>query len=517
MTSRGLRLRTLGGLAVEGDPRPVLGAATQRRPLALLALLASARDRGVSRDKLLGYLWPESSADKARHLLNQALYALRRNLAADDLFLGSSELRLNPGALSADMREFEEALDRGDSERAAALYGGPFLDGFFLSDAPEFEHWVDAERTRLAARAERALETLAAAASARGDHRAAAEWWQRLTALDPLSSRFALGLMEALVAAGDRAGALRHARVHEQLLAQDMGTSPDGRVVALVQKLHAKAGSTGSGKRAAVRRAAAGGRPFAAALADRYAIERELGRGGTTSVYLARDRKHDRAVALKVLHPELSSVVAAERFLRQIRLLARLRHPHVLPLYDSGEADGFLFLVTPYIDGGSLRARLARDRRLAMVEAIGLTREVAEALDYAHAHNVLHRNIKPEHILLDAGHAVVGGFGIVRALEVAHEEILTAEGLRVGTPRYMSPEQTACLTLDGRSDLYSLACVLYEMLSGTPPSSATEPVPIRTLRPELSESVEVALARALARAPSGRFETAGEFARGLTT
>ena len=136
MASCSLRLRTLGGLAVDGDPRPALGAATQRRPLALLALLASARERGVSRDKLLGYLWPESSEEKARHLLNQALYALRRNLAADDLFLGSSELRLNPGALGADMREFEEALDRGDPERAAAIYAGPFLDGFFRAHAP---------------------------------------------------------------------------------------------------------------------------------------------------------------------------------------------------------------------------------------------------------------------------------------------------------------------------------------------------------------------------------------------
>src|SRR5213083_809376 len=286
MASCSLRLRTLGGLAVDGDPRPALGAATQRRPLALLALLASARERGVSRDKLLGYLWPESSEEKARHLLNQALYALRRNLAADDLFLGSSELRLNPGALGADMREFEEALDRGDPERAAAIYAGPFLDGFFLSDAPEFEHWVEAERTRLASRAERALETLAAGAKARGDHRAAAEWWRRLTALDPLSSRFALGLMEALVAAGDRSGALRHARVHEELLAQEMGMSPDARVAALVQKLRAEAGATGSGERFAVRRGVAGGRPFATALPDRYTIERELGRGGTTSVYL---------------------------------------------------------------------------------------------------------------------------------------------------------------------------------------------------------------------------------------
>jgi len=221
-------------------------------------------------------------------------------------------------------------------------------------------------------------------------------------------------------------------------------------------------------------------------------------------------------VAVEVLHPELSSVVAAERFLRQIRLVAPLRHPHVLPLYDSGEAEGFLFLVTPYIEGGSLRARLARERTLPVVEAVGLASEVAEALDYAHAHNVVHRNIKPEHILLDAGHAVVGGFGIVRALEAAQEDHLTVEGLRVGTPPYMSPEQMAGLALDGRSDLYSLACVLYELLSGAPPSRAAEPRLIRTLRPEVSEAVEAALARALARAPSGRFATAGEFGHALT-
>ena len=514
--ARTLRLRTLGGLAVEGELPPALGAATQRRPLALLALLALARDRGVSRDKLVAYLWPESSAEKARHLLNQALYSLRRDLTADELFLGSSELRLNATVLPVDAREFEEAVDRGDSERAGALYAGPFLDGFFLSGAPEFEHWVETERARLARRAERALETLAGTATARGNHPAAVDWWRRLTALDPLSSRFAIGQMEALVAAGDRAGALRHARVHEQLVAQELETSPDGRVAALVQRLRAEAGSLRSGEPAAVPRDASRRRLFAPALADRYTIERELGRGGSTTVYLARDRKHNRAVALKVLHPELSSVVAAERFLRQIRLVAPLRHPHVLPLYDSGEAEGFLFLVTPYIEGGSLRARLARERTLPVVEAVGLASEVAEALDYAHAHNVVHRNIKPEHILLDAGHAVVGGFGIVRALEAAQEDHLTVEGLRVGTPPYMSPEQMAGLALDGRSDLYSLACVLYELLSGAPPSRAAEPRLIRTLRPEVSEAVEAALARALARAPSGRFATAGEFGGALT-
>src|SRR5437870_5461633 len=388
--ARTLRLRTLGGLAVEGELPPALGAATQRRPLALLALLALARDRGVSRDKLLAYLWPESSAEKARHLLNQALYSLRRDLTADELFLGSSELRLNPTVLPVDAREFEDAVDRGDAERAGALYAGPFLDGFFLSGAPEFEHWVETERARLARRAERALETLAGTATARGNHPAAVDWWRRLTALDPLSSRFAIGLMEALAAAGDRAGALRHARVHEQLVAQEPETSPDGRVAALVQRLRAEAGSLRSGEPGAVPRGASGRRLFAPALADRYTI----------------------------------------------------------------------------------------GRTLPVVQADGLASGVAEALDSAHAHNVVHRNIKREHILLDAGHAVVGGFGIVRALEAAQEDHLTVEGLRVGTPPYMSPEQMAGLARDGRSDLYRLASAPYEPWRAAPPPRPAQPPPI---------------------------------------
>ena len=515
--ARALRLRTLGGLAVECDPGPGPGAATQRRPLALLALLAAAGARGASRDKLLGCLWPESSEEKARHLLTQTLYALRRDLHAEALFLGSSDLKLNRDLIWVDVQEFEAALERDQVEQAVTLYRGPFLDGFFLSGAPEFERWVAGERDRLARRASRALETLAAAGTTRGEHATAAEWWRRLTQQDPLNSRFALGLIEALAAAGDRAGALRHAREHERLLKAELDVSPDPALATLVARLRAEAGPGVSSERPAVRgarrdRAAS----VAAALADRYTIERELGRGGTTAVYLARDARHGRPVALKVLHPELGSALAAARFLRQIRLVAPLRHPHVLPLYDSGDADGVLFYVTPYVEGGSLRARLVRERTLAVPEAVRLAREAAEALDYAHAHNVLHRNIKPEHILLDGGHAVVGGFGIVRALEAAREDHLTAEGLRMGTPAYMSPEQAACdPDLDGRSDLYGLGCVLYELLSSAPPPRAEPPPRVRPIRPEVPEALDAALARALSRAPADRFATAAQFARAL--
>ncbi len=518
-----LRLRTLGGLAVEGNPPPGPGAAAQRRPLALLALLAAASERGVSRDKLLACLWPESSQEKARHLLTQTLYALRRDLHAQELFLGSSELRLNPQVVSTDVQEFEAALAQGELERAVALYHGPFLDGFFLSGAPEFERWTDGERARLAQCLGRACEALATAATARRDHPAALEWCRRLAALDALNSRYALGLVKALAAAGDRAGALRYARTHEDLLRTELGASLDEAFAATVGELRAQ--TTGG-----VPRAAAGSllRRVGAALAQHYTIERELGRGGTTTVYLARDLKHNRAVVLKVLHPELSSAVAAERFLRQIRLVAQLRHPHILPLYDSGEADGFFYYVAPYIEGGSLRARLEREQRLPVQEALQIGREAADALDYAHRHDVLHRNVKPENVLLDAGQAVVAGFGIVRALHVARQERVTAEGLRMGTPAYMSPEQAMCAPdLDGRSDIYTLACVVFEMLAGAPPFTGRDaetvlaqrvtasPPGIRRLRPDVSVAVDAALLKALATSPLERFQTAGEFARAL--
>ncbi|MHC4767128.1 MAG: serine/threonine-protein kinase, partial [Planctomycetota bacterium] len=186
--------------------------------------------------------------------------------------------------------------------------------------------------------------------------------------------------------------------------------------------------------------------------------------------YLARDLRHDRLVALKVLRPELAATLGAERFLREIRIAAKLTHPHILALHDSGEADGLLFYVMPYIEGESLRGKLDRETQLGIEEAIELTRQVAAALDYAHRQGIIHRDIKPENILLHEGEAVVADFGIARALHAAGGERLTETGLSLGTPQYMSPEQASgTAEVDARSDVYSLACVLYEMLAGDPP------------------------------------------------
>ena len=266
------------------------------------------------------------------------------------------------------------------------------------------------------------------------------------------------------------------------------------------------------------------------ALADRYRIERELGRGGMATVYLAEDLKHHRRVAIKVLDPEVASAIGPERFLREIETVAGLTHPHILPLHDSGVADGLLFYVMPFVEGESLRDRLSREKQLPVDDALRIAREVADALSYAHSHGVVHRDIKPENILLQSGHAVVADFGIARAVAVAGGAALTGTGIAVGTPAYMSPEQASgSRDLDGRSDLYSLGCVLYEMLAGVPPFAGStaeslahqhlnvSPRPVTELRPAVSAAVAAALQRALAKTPADRFNPVAQFGEALGT
>ena len=267
---------------------------------------------------------------------------------------------------------------------------------------------------------------------------------------------------------------------------------------------------------------------LSAALADRYRVERELGHGGMATVYLAHDLKHDRKVAIKVLKPELAAVLGAERFVQEIRTTAALAHPHILPLFDSGTADAQLYYVMPYIEGETIREKLNRETQFGVDDAVRIATEVADALDYAHRHGVIHRDIKPENILLHDGRPMVMDFGIALAVSAAAGGRMTETGLSLGTPHYMSPEQaTADKEITGRSDIYSLATVLYEMLAGEPPHTGNsaqqiimkivteEAAPVTRLRKSVPPNVSLALARALEKLPADRFDSARQFADAL--
>ena len=267
-----------------------------------------------------------------------------------------------------------------------------------------------------------------------------------------------------------------------------------------------------------------------AALSERYRLEGEAGRGGMATVYLAEDLRHNRRVAVKVLRPELSAALGGERFLKEIQVTAGLQHPDILPLYDSGEADGHLYYVMPFIEGETLRDRLVREGRLGLDEALDIARSVAAALQFAHERGVVHRDVKPRNILLQSGRAILADFGVSLAIAEAGGARLTETGLSVGTPRYMSPEQAAGTTeVDHRSDVHALGAIVYEMLAGDPPFTGRntqavlaqllteEPVPLRRVRPDVPEVVDAAVMRALAKTPGDRFDTVAEFAAELAS
>ena len=530
-----LRLNTFGGLVLQQDGQLHTGPAAQRRRLALLAIIAAAGPRGVSRDKLLSILWPDSDPEAARHSLYQALHAIRRSLGSDEVFLGSSTLQLNPAVIGCDVAEFDDAVEQGGHEAAARLYRGPFLDGFRLENAAEFEQWQDAERLRHAREYAAALEALAAGAAARGDHAAAVRWWRRLAAAEPVSTRAALGLVESLVAAGDRAGALQFAGVHAALVRQHLDTEPDPAVEHWIARLRAgdvpvpsaappSAGRSRTGGAEDAREAAAREiEEIRRALAERYQVGEKSGEGTLLLTFAARDRRDTRPVELHVLNPRLAALGSGARVVEALERVAALHEPRIVPLRECGVVQGVVYFATPPVDATSLRDRLARDRQLPLDEARRITADLLEALVDAHGRDVRHGDLRPKHILLGRTGIAVTSFGLVEALDVAAAGNAGSTAVTIGAPAYLSPEQLAGeTTADERSDLYSAGCIAFEMLAGEPPFAGSNlgavlsrkltqaAPPVRSLRDSVSPALEAFVTRCLARLPADRFQNAAE-------
>lgn len=502
------RLETFGQLTLTNEAAPVAGAACQRKSLALLAILAAGGERSTSRDKLQALLWPDAEAEKAGHRLAQALYALRRELGEEILGRTASEPRLDPRVLPSDVADFTEALERGHLERAVGLYAGPFLDGFHLSEAPGFGRWVEEERARFAREYTGALSALASRAERGGDRLEAVEWWRRLAVAEPLSPRVAVGYMEALARIGERPAALQYARVHESLLRQELDVEPDPSVTALSERLRhtedmARPELAAVG-RSTDQNAGVGPRRFA----GRYLLERELGQGRRSRTYLARDLRQERSVVVRMMDAKDRDESAGMVVPSEARIVAQLHHSHILPIYDLGVTDSGPYIVTPYIEEGSLRARLRKEQQLPIGAALRIVREVAEALDYAHRSGVIHGNLKPENILLSGGHSFVADCA------------LTAGSEQRGSPQATEGEAA----VEVRSDVYALGCVLFEMLAGVAPARNTpgqnpgevaEPVRVASLRRAVSRDLDDLVDRAIASLPADRFSSMAEFIRAL--
>ncbi len=514
-----------------------VGAASQRRRLALLALVASAGRGTISRDKLVAYLWPGSDAERARHSLRQAMHAVQRALDVEGLFLGAETLELNAAVMSSDLLDLHEAVEAGADERVIALCKGTFLDGFFLGDSPPFEQWVDEARTTYARLVTSALERCAERATFRNDHAGALPWWRRLAAEHPLSTRYTLGVMRSLAYIGDATSALRFAGVHQALVRDELGAEPESALIDLMVQLRkgrfAERTDTTLTPRSNAADLFASSRQkaldkqrawFDTAFGDRFVVDAGRRSAGVSVVFSAYDRLHAREVDIHLVDPSLAAVADAERLIGGLERLVSLRHARIVSFFEVGSHTGSIYYVVGRPSGLCLRELLDRDRQLPVSDALHIADDIAAALQCAHEHGVLHADLRPRFACTNGDGTSVVGMGIADALTIAISYDQTSSALRVGSPAYQSPEQLAGDTrLDARADLYSLGCILYQMLAGDVPFASPSPTlvasrkfsgavtPLREHRDTVDPALDNAVQRCLARAPSDRFRTVAEF------
>ena len=530
-----LRLSTFGGITLwEGDARHQ-GAASQRRRLALLALLAASGRRPLSRDRIVAYLWPEADSERARHALGQSLHAIQRALNTTELFLGTAAIQLNPAVISTDVTEFEEAIASGQNARAVTVYAGPFLDGFHVDEVPDFEQWASAERARHARSFAEALLTLAREAAARRDYQGAVNWWIRLVAEEPLSSRHTVGLMQALATVGDRPGALRVAAMHEVLIREQFDAVPDPAVVALAARLRtneptspvetpptspAAVGPTmdqSSARERAVQRRQEWAERI---LGGRLHVEQLTSTNRAVTTFAAYDKGRNAPVELGILSPAIVTLADPDALRNVFEQLRTLVDPHIVQLYEYGWEDDVLYTISARPDAQSLRDRLASERQLGVPQALVIAEGIVSALVRAHAAGVRHGDLRPKHVLLTDGGVMVRSFGIVDAIGTGSGFSTTM--IRLGSPAYLSPEQLAGAASDARVDLYALGCILYHILTGEAPFASgspeilisrklTQPPPsVSAVRDSVTPELDAIIRTCLARSPSDRYGSAAE-------
>ena len=539
-----IRLRVLGPVELEGsDGRELRAVLAQPKRLALLAYLVAGPRGFHRRDTLLALFWPELDHAHARTSLNQAIRFLRRELGDSSAEIivsrGAEEVGVDAHRLWCDAVAFADHTYAGRYAEALELYRSDLLAGFFADGGAAFEEWIERERARLRSTAAKAARGLAEAREREGNFTTAVASARRAVELSDADERIVRDLLELLDRLGDRAGAVHAYEAFARRLADDFGASPASETIALMDRIRVP---SLSGWRAGVAAEdpvhglvtnASGVRPAPAPQTvlrptagpgmqlNRWRVERELGQGGMSIVYLAHDAKHDRRVALKVLRPELTISVGVERFLREIQITASLAHPHILPLIDSGTSDGLLYLVMPYVAGESLRARLQREPRLPLADAVQIATEVAEALDYAHRSGIIHRDVKPENILLADGHAVLADFGVARALSVSGGATPIPDSdpeAVVGSRAYMSPEQaSAGADVSTRTDLYSLGGVMFEMLTGDLARGDESAADVRARRSDIPRELARVVSACVSKTPERRPDSAAALLRGLAS